>query len=140
MRIPTRKITLLLILLGLISGPVFANNAGALDQKYHFAGLETVDHFKNWTIDGWNVIDRRSLIVYASPSRAYLLILDRHLWDLRFSEAIFISSTASTVSERFDTVRVLNRRTISTPARIVKMYRLEGKEQRRLVRDQILGS
>ncbi len=135
-----RKIILLLLLLGLVSGPVFSKSPSTLDKRYYFAELETVDHFNNWSIDGWNVIDRRSLIVYASPSRAYLLILDRHLWDLRFSEAISISSTTSRISQRFDTVRVLNRRTVGAPARIVKMYRLEGKAQRRLVRDQIQGS
>ena len=133
-----RKLVTLLILLGLIGGPAFAKGTTAVDGKYVFDNLETVDRLKNWSIDGWNAIDQRSLIVRTSPSRAYLIILDRRLWDLRFSEAIAISSTGSSIHSRFDTIRVANRHGINMPARILKIYRLEGKEQRRQVRDQIL--
>ncbi len=135
-----RKFIALLILLGLIGGPAFAKDTTALGEKYNFDNLQTVDRFNNWSINGWNVIDQRSLIVRTSPSRAYLIILDRRLWDLRFSETIAISSTASSVHAGFDTVRVFNRHGINIPARIVKIYRLEGREQRRWVRDQILDS
>ena len=135
-----RKFIALLLLLGLIGGPAFAKETTTLDEKYYFDNLETVDRFNNWSINGWNVIDQRSLIVHASPSRAYLIILDRRLWDLRHSETIGISSTASSITSRFDTVRVFNRHGINIPARIVKIYRLEGKEQRRQVRHQILKS
>ncbi len=135
-----QKLIALLILLGLIGGPAFAKNTTTLDEKYYFDNLETVDRFNNWSINGWNVIDQRSLIVHASPSRADLIILDRRLWDLRFSETIAITSTASSIYAGFDTVRVYNRHGINIPARIVKIYRFEGKEQRRRVRDQILNS
>ena len=135
-----RKLIALMILLGLIGGPALAKDTTAIDEKYYFDNLETIDRFNHWSINGWNVIDRQSLIVHSSPSKAYLIILDRRLWDLRFSETIAISSTASSVHAGFDTVRVLNRHGINIPARIVKIYRLEGREQRRWVRDQILDS
>lgn len=135
-----RNLIPLLILLSLIGGPAFANNATVLDQKYRFDNLETVERFNNWSINGWNMIDQQSLIVHTSPSKAYLIILDRRLRDLRFSQSIAISSTLSTIHSRFDTVRVLNHYGMNFPARIVKIYRLEGKEQRRLVKDQILDS
>ncbi len=135
-----RKLIALMILLGLIGGPALAKDTTAIDEKYYFDNLETIDRFNNWSINGWNVIDRQSLIVHSSPSKAYLIILDRRLWDLRFSETIAISSTASFIHARFDTVSVLNRHGINIPARIVKIYRLQGKEQRRRVRDQILDS
>ncbi len=135
-----RKLIALMILLGLIGGPALAKDTTAIDEKYYFDNLETIDRFNNWSINGWNVIDRQSLIVHSSPSKAYLIILDRRLWDLRFSETIAISSTASFIQARFDTVSVLNRHGINIPARIVKIYRLQGKEQRRRVRDQILDS
>ncbi len=135
-----RKLIALLILLGLTSGSAYAKDRPDLDEKYQFDTLETVDRFNNWSISGWNVIDQRSLIVHTSPSKAYLLILDRRLWDLHYSEAIAISSSTSSIYARFDTVRVLNRHGINIPARIVKIYRLDGKEQRRIVRDQIRDS
>lgn len=138
--VPMRKFISLLILLGLIAGPALAKDTTALDEKYYFDKLETVDRFHNWSINGWNVIDQRSLIVHSSPSKAYLIILDRRLWDLRFTETIAISSTASSIHAGFDTVHVINRHGINIPARIVKIYHLEGKEQRRQVRDQILDS
>ena len=130
----------LLLLLSLFGGPVLANGPSAQDGRYHFDNLETVKRFNNWSIDGWNAIDQRSLIIRTSPSTAYLVILDRRLPDLRFSETIAISSTGSFVYAKFDTVLALNRYGINIPANIAKIYRLEGKEQRHWVTEQILKS
>ena len=135
-----KKFIVLLLMLGLISGTAFAKDSVALDSKYRFDNLPTVERFQNWNIDGWNVIDQRSLIVYTSPSRSYLLILDRRLPELPFTEAIAVSSTGSSIYSRFDRVRVLDRWGINIPANIVKIYRLDGRAQRRFVRHQILNS
>ena len=75
-----------------------------------------------------------------SPATAYLLILDRQLHGLRFSEGIAISSTGSTVYGKFDTVRTHGRQRISIPAQITKIYKLQGREQRELVKAQIRGA
>lgn len=130
----------LMLLLSLFGGPVFAKGASVQDERYHFDNLETVKRFNNWSIDGWHAIDQRSLIVRTSPSTAYLVILNKPLPDLRFSETIAISSTGSFVYAKYDTVLALNRYGIYLPANIAKIYRLEGKEQRRQVREQILKS
>jgi len=130
----------LLLSLSLFGGPVFANGPSARDERYHFENLEMVKRFSNWSINGWNAIDQRSLIVQTSPSTAYLVILDRRLPDLRFSETIAISSTGSFVYAKFDTVLARNRYGLNIPASILKIYRLEGKEQRHRVRAQILNS
>jgi len=135
-----KNIIVVLLTLGLVGGTAFAKDAKALDAKYRFDNLPTVDRFQNWSIDGWNVIDQRSLIVYTSPSRSYLLILDRRLPELPFAEKITVSSTGSTIYSRFDRVRVLDRWGINIPANIVKIYRLDGREQRKRVRKQILDS
>ena len=129
----------LLLLLSLCGGPVFAKGSSLHDGRYHFDNLETVKRFNNWSMDGWNVIDQRSLIVRTSPTTAYLVILDRRLPDLRFSETIAISSTGSFVYAKFDTVLARNRYGINITANIAKIYRLEGKEQSRRARDQILN-
>ena len=130
----------LLLLLSLFGGPVLANGPSTLDEKYHFDNLETVKSFHNWSINGWHAIDQRSLIVQTSPSTAYLVILDRRLPDLRFSETIAISSTGSFVYANFDTVHARNKFGISIPANIARIYRLKGKAQRHQVREQILKS
>jgi hypothetical protein len=130
----------LILLLSLFGGPVLANGASAQDEKYQFDNLDTVKRFHNWSIDGWNAIDQRSLIVRTSPSTSYLVILDRRVPDLRLAETIAISSTGSFVHAKFDTVLALNRYGMTIPANIAKIYRLEGKEQRRWVREQILNS
>ena len=130
----------LLLLLSLFGGPVFANGPSAQNERYHFDNLETVKRFSNWSIDGWNAIDQRSLIVRTSPSTSYLVILDRRLPDLWFSEKIAISSTGSFVYAKFDTVLALNKFGINIPANIAKIYRLKGKDQRHRAREQILNS
>ena len=130
----------LLLLFSLFGGPVFANGPFNHDQKYQFDNLESIKRFHYWAMDGWTAIDQRSLIVQTSPSTAYLVILDRRVPDLRFSETIAISSTGSFVYAKIDTVLARNRYGINIPANIVKIYRLEGKEQRHRVREQIINS
>ncbi|TQV72686.1 hypothetical protein FKG94_18530 [Exilibacterium tricleocarpae] len=132
--------TLVAIALAVFSLSAFAGSADSLDPKYQFDGLERVERFQNWSIDGWYPVDKQSLIVRTSPSTAYLLILDRKLHDLRFSNGIAISSTGNTVHERFDTVRTRGRHTISIPVHIAKIYKLKGKAERKLVRAQIRGA
>ena len=126
-----------LVLIALFSAPVFAKPTSALHEKYQFDQLETVKRFNNWSIDGWSAIDQQSLIVRTSPSTSYLLVLSRRLPELRYSHAIAITSTGSSVYARFDSVRALNRHGINIPVSIAKIYKLKGKKQRKLVRAQI---
>ncbi|MGI9295559.1 MAG: DUF6491 family protein [Pseudomonadales bacterium] len=112
----------------------------AVAEKYQFDNLPVVKGFNNWSIDGWNVIDPQSLIVRTSPSTAYLLILQRRSLDLRFTEQIALSSTGSFVHAKFDTVRALDRHHFAVPISIAKIYQLKGRDQRKLVKAQILGA
>ncbi|MEJ2419062.1 MAG: DUF6491 family protein [Exilibacterium sp.] len=145
-----KNFTAVALLFAFLAGP-FALNAIAntntnttsvhqLADKYQFDNLEVVKRFSNWSIDGWSAVDQQSLIVRTSPSTAYLLVLSRRLHDLRFSEAIAISSTGNLVYAKFDTVTVKNHHfggIGSVPVRIAKIYKLKGKEERELVRRQI---
>lgn len=54
----------------------------------------------------WNALDRDTLIVWASPSRAYLIELQRPSHDLRFAQAIGLTSTAGRVAAGFDDVLI----------------------------------
>jgi hypothetical protein len=57
-------------------------------------------------MDGWNALGRDALIVWTSPSKAYLVQLRRPSHGLRFATQIGITSTVGTVSAGFDSVIV----------------------------------
>lgn len=121
---------------------ILASTASAgvkmIPEKYQFDDqLPQVERFSRYSIDGWNAIDKRSLIVRTSPSTSYLLILQRDLPSLRFNDAIGLSSTGSQVHARFDTVRVFDRHFTSIPVAISKIYKLKGRDQRKQVKAQI---
>lgn len=117
--------------------PVQAASAALPDPRYEFNDLEQVASFAHWNIRGWQVIDARSLIVETSASRSYLLILDHDIPALRFSEQIHISSANSMVNAGFDDVIVRDR--FSRPARIQKIYLLNGRDVRQDARARILN-
>lgn len=106
-------------------------------NKYVFDNLQEVKKVNNWRIDGWNVIDNQSLIIHTSPTTSYLLILSRPDHNIKFSEAVLVSSTAGSVQSGFDTVSTPRGGTMKTP--IKRIYKLQGKEQQQQVKAQILG-
>jgi hypothetical protein len=58
------------------------------------------------SLNGWHALDRESLVVWTSPSKAYLIQLQRPSFDLRHAEAIGLTSIAGRVSAGFDQVLV----------------------------------
>lgn len=107
------------------------------EEKYLFTDLEEVNSFRNWQISGWQAIDARSLIVNISPSDSYLLILDRNLRAIKFTEQIRISSKGSRVRANIDMVHVANQ--YARPSRIDTIYRLPNREAQQNVRATILA-
>lgn len=127
---------LLIILLSWASFSIQAMTA-SLDEKYHFDNLEQVDNFLYWQTTGWQAIDSRSLIVNINPSQSYLLILDRNVWAIKYTEEIKITSRNSRVRSNIDLVQVLNQP--SRPGRIETIYLLPDLESQRHVRASILN-
>ena len=111
-----------------------------LPEKYHFDQLPEVERFSRWSIDDYTVVDRQSLIVRTSPSTSYLLILQRKLPGIRFNRAIALTSTGSQVHARFDTVQIIDRHVARIPVPIAKIYKLDGREQRKQVKAAIRAS
>ena len=128
---------LLIVLISLLSFSAQTTTASAGDNKYLFSNLEEVSSFRNWQISGWQAIDARSLIVNISPSESYLLILDRNLRAIKFTEQIRISSTGSRVRANIDMVHVSNQ--YARPSRIDTIYKLPNREALRNARAKILG-
>jgi len=106
-------------------------------EKYHFPNLETVDGIFRYGIDGWSYVDPRSIIVDIAPGRSYLLILNREERDFRFTQHVAFSSTGSRILARFDSVRPIQRYNLSIPVTIAKIYKLNGRADKKAVRAQI---
>lgn len=111
-----------------------------LPEKYQFDQLPEVERFSRWSIDDYTVVDGQSLIVRTSPSTSYLLILQRKLPGIRFNRAIALTSTGSQIHARFDTVQIIDRHASRIPVPIAKIYKLDGREQRKQVKSKIRAS
>lgn len=105
--------------------------------KYNFPDIETVDSISNWTLDNWNAIDNRSLIVQTSPRDYYLFVLSVPNPDLRFALGVLITSSVGQVQARFDTVSTPMDPEMRSP--IDKIYKLSGQAQVKEVTQQIRG-
>ena len=131
-----KKILLtILSLFSFFAIPAIASTADNDDAKYYFADLEQVDDFLYWQINGWQAIDSRSLIVNFSPSRSYLVVLDRDIRALMYTEQVQFSSRNLRVRANIDRVHVLNQ--FARTSRIERIYLLPNRETRQAVRAQI---
>lgn len=70
-----------------------------------YAG-EPVDHFRFWNLTSWELVGPQKLVVWPTLKEAYLLTVDQPCTDLEWAKAISITSSAHTVSARFDSVDV----------------------------------
>lgn len=86
--------------------------------------LEAVDHIPALSrMHSWEVVDRESLIIWATPFRPYLVRLDRPSPDLRFARAIGVSEFGGRVHSRFDSVYIAG-----LNYRISEIYRLSRED------------
>ncbi|MGS0681767.1 DUF6491 family protein [Shewanella sp. 125m-7] len=112
---------------------IFAGCASSEASKeraamYTFPQLEQVNSIDNFRMDGWESIDRYSIIVNSRPRQSYLLILNSGLNDLNFAQGLLVSSTMGQVSVGFDSVSTLDEPMMK--AQIKRIYRLENQEQK----------
>jgi hypothetical protein len=76
-----------------------------LAEYLEYAG-EPVDHFRFWTLTSWELVGPQKLVVWPTLKEAYLLTVDQPCTDLEWAKAISLTSSAHTVSARFDSVDV----------------------------------
>jgi hypothetical protein len=92
--------------------------------------FEEVDSFSILTrLHSWHALDEDSVIVWATPFQPYLIELAFPSHDLRYSEAIGITSVGSRVYARFDSLRVAGFR-----YPIASIYKMTREEARNLAR------
>ena len=111
-----------------------------IDSKYSFPEFETVNSITNYTIDSWQPVDSQSLIVQVSPSKFYLVILRNRISDLNFNEGISFTSTGTQIQAKFDCVNVKDFYCSARSSPIERIYKIDGKENVKYVREKIRGS
>lgn len=108
-----------------------------LPEKYKVPDLEPVDRLIDFNINGWETIDDRSLIIQASVSKRYLIVLRTRSPDLRFAQAVAIDHRGdSYIRPGFDRVYVggdQNR----MPYYIQAIYILDGREGAKAAKNYI---
>ena len=130
-----------ILALGIFLSACASNVTTELDEKYVFADLEQVKHISSTRINGWGDIDKQSLFVSVSPSKSYLIILKRPNNDLRFAHGISFDTRSSSIYAKFDKINIINIQdnVQPLPAYIERIYKVESREQKKMIRAQIKG-
>ncbi|ACJ28856.1 Conserved hypothetical protein [Shewanella piezotolerans WP3] len=106
------------------------------EALYNFPELERVNSIDNFRMDGWEEVDKYTVIVNSIPRESYLLVLSGGLNNLNFTQGLLVTSTLGKVEVGFDTV--------STPqdpllkAQIKRIYRLKDKTEKEAIEQKIL--
>jgi len=77
----------------------------ALSAYLPYAG-EPIDRFRFWDLQRWELVGDYKVVVWPRLNEAYLLTVDAPCQDLRWAQTIGLTSTANSVSRRFDSVVV----------------------------------
>lgn len=79
--------------------------AEALARYLPYAGAP-VDSFRFFDLTSWELVAPDKVVVWPRLNEAYLLTVDQPCSELQWARAIGVTSTAGTVSRRFDAVTV----------------------------------
>jgi hypothetical protein len=112
---------------------LYRAHAGAPVRSFHFFGR----------LDSWTSLDDRTVAVWTRPSEAWLLDLDGTCSGLEFTPFIGLTSSAGTVSARFDKVLVRDTGGINLPCTVMAIRPIDVvalKAAQRAMRDQASGT
>lgn len=62
---------------------------------------EVVERVQNYRVDGWNYLDNKHIVIYAGPSKRFLITTMMDCPDLSWAEHIGFTSTTSALT-KFD--------------------------------------
>ena len=96
---------------------LYRSHAGEPVRSFHFFGR----------LDSWTPLGNRTVAVWTRPREAWLLDLDGTCNGLAFTPFIGLTSSAGTVSARFDKVLVRNTGGINLPCTIESIRPLDVK-------------
>jgi len=112
------------LLTGCATGPKLNYN--------EYAG-EPVKSFYMSNFDGWSVVSKDQLVVWAGLNKAYLLKIEGYCPDLQFANAIAVTSTGNTV-DKFEKVLVGRDRCLINEIRPIDVKQM--KADRKIMRDE----
>lgn len=101
---PSRLLAAMLLSALLGTGTALAADPDALQQKLTRLGYEpgeNVEKIENYRVDGWNYLDDQHIMIYAGPSRRYMIGLMTTCYDLSTAERIAFTSTVHQLT-KFD--------------------------------------
>ncbi len=118
----------------LLLGCAVASSEAKDPNKYVFSELEEVSSIREFDIDSWTEVDKKSLIVNTSPSKSYLIILKQTNHDLRFAHAISFGKEGRIYS-KFDRIHIINSSSgvAPLPATIERIYKLDNRAQKKMI-------
>lgn len=76
----------------------------ALDAYMPYVG-ESVDRFQFWDLKQWELVAPDKVVVWPRLNQAFLITVDKPCIELEWAKSIGLTSSANTVSVRFDSVK-----------------------------------
>ena len=74
-----------------------------LDKYLAYAG-EPVEKFQFWDLTQWELVGPDKVVVWPRLNQAFLLTVDEPCQELQWAKSIGLTSSANTVTRRFDSV------------------------------------
>jgi len=131
-------IQIFLTLISLLTISACAVGNIQLPEKYVLdRQLKQVTMIYKSRIISWERVDNQSLILQTSPSNYYLIVLKISAPELPFSYRIKLSSTGTMIRAGLDEVIIFNASHMKVSYPIDRIYRIDGSEQMRAIRDQL---
>lgn len=127
---PSRVLAVLVaLLLAACASTAPAERDAALLARYEAAAGGPVPHFRFFRLQGYTVLDDRTLAVWTGPRTAWLLRVDAPCNELRWAPEIGLSSGFGLVSARFDRVLAGRDRCRITEIRPLDTRALRGRDE-----------
>ncbi len=121
----------------ILAGCAATEKAKEHEGLYTFPELEQVNSIDNFRMDGWEEVDKYTVIVNSIPRESYLLVLSGGLNNLNFAQGLLITSTLGKVEVGFDTVATPQDPMLK--AQIKRIYRLKDKTEKEAVEQKIIA-
>ena len=114
-----------------------ATTSGSLPEKYNLDNeLEAIDKIYTFSVSSWEQVDIQSVILRTNLNDYYLLVLRRPMDTMITTLSIGISSSFSSITAGFDKIYVSDYAGRQHYA-IEKIYKLEGKEQAKKIKERL---
>ena len=121
----------------ILAGCASTETATERNAQYTFPELEQVYSIDNFRMDGWEEVDKYTIIVNSRPRESYLFVLSGGLIDLRFAQGLLVTSTLGKVEVGFDTVATPQDPMLK--AQIKRIYRLKDKAEKEAIKQKIIA-